>query len=253
MQFVEIGNFSIRMYGVIFALGVLMAYFVIQKLFKLAHPSFKNIDSLLFTVLLTGLLGARLYHVFDVWEYYSKNLTEIIAIWNGGIGIYGGLIGGFLGLLIYTKIKKLSILSILDVLTPGVALAQSIGRWGNFFNQEAYGYPSNSLWAIKIDPANRLPGFEKYEYYHPTFLYESLMLMLAFIALFFLFRKRGRSVGLVFACYLFFYGITRLITEQFRIDTWQHDGIKVAQVISISFIIVGSFLIWYFHKFSKSR
>ncbi len=249
----EIGNFSIRVYGIIFALSVLVAYYTIQKLFKLSQPGFKNIDSLLFTVLLTGLLGARLYHVVDIWQYYSVNPLEIIAIWNGGIGIYGGLIGGFIGLFVYTKVKKLPVLSILDILTPGVALAQSIGRWGNYFNQEAYGYPTNVFWAIKIDPVNRLPGFEKYQYFHPTFLYESLLLMLAFLLLVFIFKKFYQSTGLVFASYLILYGITRSITEQFRIDTWQHDGVKIAQVISLSFILVGSFLLWHFKRLSMSR
>lgn len=242
-QSIQIGDLTIRLYGIIFSLSVLSAYILIGKLANLSNINKKHLEATLYIVLIFGLIGARFYHVFDEWNYYSKNPIDIIKIWNGGVGIYGGLILALIALIVFCKAKKQKILPILDVITPGVLLAQAIGRWGNYFNQEAYGYPSTLPWAIKIDPINRLRGFEKYEYFHPTFLYESLLSLFFVFILIFLFYKKNRNQGQIFAFYLVFYGITRLITEHFRIDTWEQGGLKIADLISLILILSGSFLI----------
>ena len=243
-QSIQIGELTVRFYGIIFSLAVLSAYLLIGKLASQSKVDKKHLEATLYIVLIFGLVGARFYHVFDEWNYYSKNPIDIIKIWNGGIGIYGGLILALVALVVFCKTKKQKILPILDVITPGVLLAQAIGRWGNYFNQEAYGYPSSLPWAIKIDAVNRLPGFENFEYFHPTFLYESLLAIFFVFILVLIFYKKNQNHGLVFACYLVFYGITRLITEHFRIDTWQQGGLKIADILSMGLIFVGLFLVF---------
>lgn len=239
----QIGNISIRWYGIIFATGVALAYLLISKLANISKVPKKHLEASLYIVLIFGLVGARLYHVADQWDYYSRNLGETIKIWQGGIGIYGGLFGGFFGLILYSRLKHLNILKLLDVITPGVLLAQAIGRWGNFFNQEAYGYPTNLPWAIKIDQANRLNGFENYQYFHPTFLYESALALGGLAILIVCFHKLHKHSGLTFSLYLVIYGAIRLFVEHFRIDTWQQDGIKIAQAVSLAIILIGVVLL----------
>lgn len=245
---INIGPLTVRWYGVIFALAVLAAYITISRLAKISKLNRSQLENSLFFVLIFGLIGARAYHVADQWSYYSQHLIQILEIYNGGIGIYGGLIGGLTGLVLYAKIHKAKIFPILDVITPGLILAQGIGRWGNYFNQEAYGAPTSLPWAITIDPLNRLTGFENYSTYHPTFFYESVLCLVFFALLIFIFRKSYKKIGTTFGFYLIFYGLTRLIVEQFRIDTWQEGGVKIAQIISALFLIAGVLTVFLIRK-----
>ncbi len=235
----QIGNFSIHWYGLIFAFAVAVAYSVINKLSFCSTLSKKHIEASLYIALIFGIFGARFYHVADQWAYYSVNLIDIIKIWQGGIGIYGGLFGGLIGILFYSFYKKFNPLLVFDLFSPAVLLAQAIGRWGNYFNQEAYGSPSNLPWAIKIDAVNRLRGFENFQTFHPTFLYESILAVVASAILIIVYRKNSQKIGLTVSLYLISYGLIRLFVEKFRIDTWQEGGIKIAQIISLLFVFAG--------------
>ena len=157
-----------------------------------------------------------------------------------GLGIFGAVIGGAIGLLIYTKWKKLSTLRWLDIVAPGLILAQAIGRWGNFFNQELYGYPTDLPWGIYIDPANRLPGYETFSHFHPLFAYESLWNFLGFALLMVLGRKlRHRLLeGDIFFLYVIYYGVGRFLLEGLKIDVWTIASIPTARWITGVAIVV---------------
>jgi len=205
--------------------------------------------------LFLGVIGARLYHVASSLPYYIDHPNQIFGLRMSGFGIYGGVIGGALGLWIYTFRHKLSFLRWADYAAPGLALAQAIGRWGNFFNQELYGYPTNLPWGIYIAPENRLPGFEQYERFHPTFLYESLWNLLAFGILFTLSRKAKDRLlegdlillwGVLYSLGRFFVEFER--PDAYQLKTWVLTGVPMAQWVAIAIILVCGGALIYRHQ-----
>ena len=234
----NIGPVTIQFYGIFISLGILSA---ILYAFYEAHRRGENLDhvvNMALVVVPLGIIGARLYHVVDYWSYYSQHLGEIIG--GRGLGIYGAILGGAIGVLIYCAWKKLSPLRWMDIIAPGLILAQAIGRWGNFFNQELYGYPTDLPWGIYIEPANRLPGFESYTHFHPLFLYESLWNLIGFVILFFINRKYGKRLldGEVTIAYFMYYSVGRFILEGMKIDVWTIAGFPTARWISIITFVV---------------
>jgi len=210
--------------------------------------------------LIVGIIGARLYHVFSSpaggpvgWEYYRQNPLEIIAFWRGGLqgfGIFGAVAGGFLGMWLYCRLARLDLLRWLDYAAPGLILAQAIGRWGNYFNQELYGPPTNLPWAVYIEPAYRLAGLEQYETFHPVFVYESLANLVVFgvlVGLSLRARRRLRD-GDIFFAYLIGYGIVRFGLEFLRPDAWRLGAIAAAQVMALIGIAIGALAIMYRHR-----
>ncbi len=174
-----IGPLKIYFYGIIIMLGVLAAVWVSSKEAQRRGLDSEIVWDMVPWLLILGIIGARLWHVFTPsqsmgvgFEYYLSHPLQIL-ITPGGLGIPGAVIGGLVAMLVYTKKKGLDFLTWIDIVAPGLALAQAIGRWGNFFNQELYGPPTNLPWAIKIDEAHRLPGYEAFTHFHPMFLYES--------------------------------------------------------------------------------
>ncbi len=175
-------SFHIYFYGILITLGVVAATLLARAEAKRRGQDPEIIWDMLFWVVIAGIVGARIWHVLTpppsmiaqgiTTQYYLTHPLDMIDIRKGGLGIPGAVAGGVLALWIYTRRKKLSLITWLDITAPGLALAQAIGRWGNFFNQELYGAPTNLPWKIYIDPAHRLPGFENVAYYHPLFLYE---------------------------------------------------------------------------------
>lgn len=183
-------------------------------------------------ILLFAVIGARLYHVLtpspsmaaygieSAWDYF-RNPAQLINIRNGGLGIYGGMLGGLIGLFIYAKRVHVPMLAWADLAVVGLALGQVFGRWGNFFNQELYGLPSNLPWAITIDSRNRLAAYSEFSRFHPAFLYESLWSLLTFIVLYWLVKRHADKLltGEVMALYLIFYAIGRTLLELVRLDS----------------------------------
>ncbi|MFL2133884.1 prolipoprotein diacylglyceryl transferase [Desemzia sp. FAM 24101] len=244
---VELGSFVIHWYGVIIATAMLVAVHLSTHEAKKKGLEEDIIIDLALWAIPIGFIGARLYYVLFELDYYLQNLGEIVAIWNGGIAIYGGLIAGGLALVGYAKKKDLSLALILDILAPNVLLAQSIGRWGNFMNQEAHGGPVTrqfleDLYLPKfIIEQMRINGI----YYHPTFLYESLWSLLGFVLIIALRnRKQLLRRGEVALSYVLWYSVGRFFIEGMRTDSlWIGDWIRVSQALSLA-LFIGAIIVW---------
>jgi phosphatidylglycerol:prolipoprotein diacylglycerol transferase len=234
----SIGPLSIRWYGILMAVALLIG----TKL-ALDEARRQGIDEDTFLNLILigaplGWLGARLYYVIFNWSYYSQHPIEIPMIWRGGLAIHGGLTAAILVGWWYAKRHNLDFWQIADITAPSLALGQAIGRWGNFFNQEAYGYPTSLPWAMYIAGQWR----------HPTFLYESIWDFLVFLVLLRLRRHPKIKPGDVFLSYLALYSVGRFIVEGFRTDSLMLGSLRAAQVASVGIIIAATYIIWQRHK-----
>ena len=171
----EAGPFALRYYGLCIALGIVAATWLTgRELDRKGYDSALALDALFFVVPL-GFIGARVYHIATDYGLYARDpIPGVFEVWNGGLGIYGAVAGGFLGLILFGWYRGVSPLVLADAAAPGVILAQAIGRWGNYFNQELFGRPSDLPWAIRIAPENRPVGYTDATSFHPTFLYESI-------------------------------------------------------------------------------
>ncbi len=239
----QLGPLTIRWYGILMAtamaVGLWLAYREAQR--RGADP-----EDLLKTselALLGGLLGARLYYVAFNWEYYGRVPLKIIAVWEGGLAIHGGLLGGILVGGSYAWWKRLPLAQHLDIVAPSLALGQAIGRWGNFFNEEAFGTPTALPWRLYISPPHRPIEYAQAEYFHPTFLYESAWdLFVVSLLVFVLRRCLERARGSLFLAYVGLYSVGRLLVEGLRTDSLMLGSIRVAQLVSgiaIAVAVVG--------------
>jgi len=234
-----IGPLKIYFYGIIIMIGVLAAIWVAVRGAKKRNLDSEYIWDMVTWLLIAGIIGARLWHVMTPSksmgvgaEYYFSHPLEILNIRQGGLGIPGAVIGGVIALIIYVKKKNLDFYTWADIIMPGLALAQAIGRWGNFFNQELYGPPTNLPWAIEIDPIHRMPGYESYSHFHPMFLYESIWNLFNCFLLLFLFNNYEEKLcpGDLFWTYLIVYPFGRFLLEFIRLDPSIVGGLNVNQV-----------------------
>lgn len=248
---IQIGNLIVHWYGIMIALAFLVGVYTIQKVcdfYKDDKLFFKENDTppqdylmdLSIVLLISAIFGARLYYCIFDWRYFSHNISEIFQIWQGGISIHGAILGGFIGGLVFCARNKLNWQRYADVVSVGLVLGQSIGRWGNFFNSEAFGAPTNLPWKLYIPAQFRPETLINYEYFHPTFLYESLLDFTIFLILvFYVRRKLYNYRGGVFFTYLILYSIVRFFIEGLRIDSIYYVfGLPLAQFISILLLIV---------------
>lgn len=243
-RIIEVGPLTIHIYGLVIAFAIYVAYWLSKKKAHLHQIPQKLFDDpILLIPLIISLIGARLYHVLDYWDIYKNNLWSVLNISAGGLGIFGVLGGFLLGLFIISKVKKLNFTSLLDLVSPSMLLAQAIGRFGNWVNQEAFGPPTNLPWGIYIQPENRPPQFSQSTHFHPTFFYEAVIDAVFFIVLLKL-SKRFNKPGQVFALYLILYSIGRFTAEFFRIDTAQIESVKVAHVLTVVIFLLGLGLIF---------
>ncbi len=261
----QIGPLAVHWYGIFVTLGMTLATYLagLEAKRRGEDPNVVWDGALL--VILLGLIGARLYHVFSSpndgsgsgWAYYSQNPIEIIAIWRGGLGIFGGLIGGLIGIIYIIWRRRLALLRWLDIVTPGVLIAQAIGRWGNYANQELYGGPTGSAWwGITIAPEFRvktgkidftdLAAYPPDTRFHPTFFYESAWNFIGFILLMWAgrrFQNRLRD-GDILAGYLFWYGVGRGWVELlFRPDAWTIGALPTAVWVSIGLMSAAALIV----------
>ncbi len=253
--FLEISFVKIHWYGFLITLAGVLGFFIFYKLARKSGLDKKFIFDLTFWLIIWGLIGARLYHILSEINYYFQNPLEIFFIWNGGLGIFGVVVAGlivifyktcpeprqdFLGLGRDEGSRGMKpFLLVLSLLTPALALGQSIGRWGNYFNQELYGLPSNLFLAIPIDLKNRLAGFETFNFFHPVFLYESLFcfLMAVFLTII-LIKIKNLNSGFIFILYIFLYSLWRFFIEFLRIDPQPiFLNLRLAQWVSLIFVI----------------
>ncbi|EOA9544220.1 prolipoprotein diacylglyceryl transferase [Staphylococcus aureus] len=242
----NLGPLSVRWYGIIIAVGILLGYFVAQRALVKAGLHKDTLVDIIFYSALFGFIAARIYFVIFQWPYYAENPSEIIKIWHGGIAIHGGLIGGFIAGVIVCKVKNLNPFQIGDIVAPSIILAQGIGRWGNFMNHEAYGGSVSRAFLEQL----HLPNFiieNMYingQYYHPTFLYESIWDVAGFIILVNI--RKHLKLGETFFLYLTWYSIGRFFIEGLRTDSLMlTSNIRVAQLVSILLILISISLIVY--------
>ncbi len=273
-QLLNLGFFSIKWYGLLIALSILLGLNLSKKLARSRGIDPSLISEMLPSLVLSSIIGARIYYVIFEYRQFSGdnfftpikifnvylNIPSSLAIWQGGIAIHGALLGGFLSIYLFCKSKKIPLKIFLDLLMPSVILGQAIGRWGNFFNNEAFGIPTNLPWKVFIPLSNRPIIFANYQFFHPTFLYESLWNLLIFILLIYVFNKQNKESsilpGLITCLYLITYSFGRFWIEGLRIDSlclggyppYCEGGLRIAQFISI--FLFSSGLIWlYFLKF----
>ena len=246
------GPFTIGWYGILIALGVIAAIVLASIEAKRRGENPEHVLNMALIAIPLGIIGARLYHVIDQWSFYSQNPSLIFG--GAGLGIFGAIIGGAIGLLIYTVWKKLKPLRWLDICVPGLILAQAIGRWGNFLNQELYGYPTNLPWAIYIDPAHRLPGYESFSRFHPLFLYESMWNFLGAFLLLLLARKLKNRLlnGDIFFLYIIYYSLGRFFLEGLKLDVWTMAGIPTARWITGA-AFIASILVMVYRRYRLRR
>jgi len=247
----QIGPIKVAWYGIMIMTGVIAAVALAFIEAKRRGENLDHVVNLALVVLPLGIIGARLYHVIDDWAIYSKDPIRIFG--GAGLGIYGAVIGGAIGLIIYTRWRKLSTLRWLDIVAPGVILAQAIGRWGNFFNQELFGYPTDMPWGIHIDPENRLntpfADLPPDTRFHPLFLYESILNILGAVMLLVVGRKLKKHLldGDIFCLYVIWYGIVRFYLEGLKISVWTLGGIPTARWIAGLGIIIALAVMIYRH------
>ena len=261
---ISIGSFTITYYGIIIVFGAILGSLLASRQAKKHGQDSEIILDLLPWLLIAGIIGARLWHVFTpsasniaagvTTENYLKNPMEILALRKGGLGIPGGIIGGAIAMIIYCKVKKLNFWQLADFIAPGLLIAQSIGRWGNFVNQEVYGRPTNLPWGILIDPQHRMRGFEAVEKYHPLFLYESLLSLIGAGLLVLIGDKFKDKLykGDLFLGYLIWYPITRFLLEFLRLDPSPVNGININQTVMLIVAIIAGLALFLRHTvFSK--
>ena len=253
-------SFHIYFYGILIMLGVVAAAFLGQAEAKRRGLNPDYIWDALFWIVLAGIVGARIWHIFTpppsmveqgiTTKWYLTHPLDMINIRNGGLGIPGAIIGGAIALWFYCRNKKISFLGLADTVIPGVALAQAIGRWGNFFNQELYGKPTSLPWKIYIDPAHRVPGFQNNDYFHPLFLYESLWNLLNMAILLWMGRRfeKWLKPGDLFYVYMIMYSIGRFSLDFLRLDASQVGGINFNQTFVIFVALAAGVMLFLNHR-----
>jgi phosphatidylglycerol:prolipoprotein diacylglycerol transferase len=250
----------IRYYGIILMAGALAAAVLAERQARKAGLDPERVWDCLIWVLLAGVVGARIWHILTppqsmveagiTTRYYLTHPLDMLAVWRGGLGIPGAVIGGVLALFIYSRKHHLSFAAWVDVAAPAVALGQAIGRWGNFINQELYGMPSNLPWAIRIAPENRLPGFESFERFHPLFLYESLWNFInlgVLLAISAKYRERLQA-GDLFLIYLIIYSVGRFFLEFLRLDPSPVAGIDINQLAMAVVALASAVILFLRHR-----
>jgi len=237
-----VGPLAVRWYGILLAASILVGLWLAHRQAKREGLPADDIISAGQWAILAGLLGARLYEVAFNWDYYGRYPSKIIAVWEGGLAIHGGLIvGPLVGALLAWK-WRLPILKSLDIAAPSLAIGQAIGRWGNFFNEEAFGRPTDVAWKLYISPAHRRPGLAQFDYFHPTFLYESIWDFAVFVALVTWLRPTLRDrPGALFFCYVGLYSIGRFAIEALRLDSFWLGSFRVPQIASALGVAVAAF------------
>jgi phosphatidylglycerol:prolipoprotein diacylglycerol transferase len=258
----RLGPLAVRWYGIIIVSAVLAGAYVAHLEAKRRDQDPDHVWNALLLCLILGIIGARLYHVFSSpqgemlgWDYYRQNPIAILQIWHGGLGIYGAVLGGIVGVYIYARLNNLSFLQWADIGALGLILAQVIGRWGNFVNQELYGYPTNLPWGITIAPP-RMPPYNDLTVYpadtrfHPAFLYESLWNLLGFLLLMYIARRYSERLldGDILCLYAIWYPVGRIFVEALRPDAWLIGSIPAAQIFAAIAIFVSGAIIVYRHR-----
>ncbi len=243
---------DIAWYGISIALGVVAALLLAQYTCKLVNI---NYDDMLTVFLITfpiAIIGARLYYVIFEFDQYRDNLMSIFNIRKGGLAIHGGIIAAVIVVAIYCNKKKINFFDIMDMAAPCIILAQGIGRWGNFFNQEAHGGPVTEAFISKFPQFIQNGMLIKGTYYHPTFLYESIWNVLVCLLLLYMLKKVSKK-GVIFFSYIGLYSVARFFIEGLRTDSLMLGSIRMAQLVSIIGVVIWVAGVIYCYKFNRDR
>ncbi len=230
-----IGTWPVYWYGILISAALLIGMFLAQRLAKSRGYDVDKLWSVLLLMVPAAVVGARLYYVLFRWDLYGGDPLTILKVWHGGLAVHGGILGGLLAILIGCKIWKLDFFGVLDCVAPALALGQAIGRWGNFFNGEAYGGVTSLPWGIHVAADPYL--------HHPTFLYESIWDFLLFLLLLAVF-KRSKRTGNVACLYFMIYSVGRFFIESLRTDSLMIGPLKQAQVISVCLFVLAAVIFW---------
>ncbi|HET7011645.1 MAG TPA: prolipoprotein diacylglyceryl transferase [Anaerolineales bacterium] len=254
---IHLGPLYLRFYGIILVMGAATAAYLAGSMMKRDGKDPDLVWDGLLWVLAFGIIGARLWHVFTPSKtlldmgidtrYYLTHPLDILLTWRGGLGMPGAILGGVFGMYLFARRRKLKLVELLDYAAPGVPLAQAIGRWGNFVNQELYGPPSDLPWAIFIRPENRMAGYESFERFHPLFLYESIWNLALFGVLYWLWRRHRnwfRPPDL-FLLYLVGYGVGRFLLEFLRLDYVPAFGINLNQAVMLLLAVAAALVVFF--------
>ena len=256
-----LGPIYIRFYGIILMLGALAGAWLATREAKRRGHEPEIVWDLLTYLLVGGIIGARIWHILTpppssgvTASWYLTHPLDAMAIWKGGLGIPGAVIGGAIVLYFYTRRHKLSFAEWADIASPSLALGQALGRWGNYFNQELYGSPTNLPWKISISPEHRLPEYTNVEYYHPLFLYESIWNLGNMFFLLWVSRRYADRLkdGDIFLMYLIIYPIGRFLLDFLRLDASLVNGININQTVMAIVAVCASAALYWRHRADRS-
>lgn len=240
----QLGPVAVRWYGLLIASAVLIGVSLSQYLAEKRRVNPELLGDLAIWLVVGAIPCARIYYVAFEWRQYVDRPEDLIAIWKGGIAIHGAILGGTIAALIFAKIQRVSFWQLADLVAPSAILGQAIGRWGNFFNSEAFGRPTDLPWKLYIPPNSRPPEYTDFEYFHPTFLYESLWNLAVFGLLLTLFFRdlQGKirlKIGALFLVYITAYSCGRVWIEGLRTDSLMFGPLRTAQMVSLTGIVLG--------------
>lgn len=247
---ITIGSLEVKWYSFLLLLAFSIGFIIVMKQRDKVNLTKTEMLDMLFYLIIVSIVGARVYYVVFNLDYYMSNPIDIIKIWEGGLAIHGGILFGIIYLFVYCRRKKIKILNMTDIIVPALVLGQAIGRWGNFFNQEAFG-PITTYEQLK---SLHIPNFVingmyiNHHYYHPTFFYESLFCLFIFIVLIILIKLKLDKRGICTSIYLILYGIERFFMEGLRQDSLMFFYFKVARIVSIIMIIIGICILFFNKK-----
>jgi len=243
---IDLGFVSLHVYGILLAVGVVVATLIALRRWTSWGHDRAQFDSIVVWVVIGGVVGARLYHVATDSEKFEGDWGRVFEIWKGGLSIWGVILGGLLAVIIVCWIKHLEIQLVTDAIVPGLLVAQAIGRFGNWFNQELFGEPTTLPWALEIDLVNRPSGFEQFTTFHPTFLYESIYCLLLVGVMLWVERRRHVRNGQTSALYLAGYCFGRFFLENLRIDDAKLVGpLRVNAWVSLVGVLAGvAWFVW---------
>jgi len=253
----SIGPLFVRFYGIILMSGAVAGAFLAVREAKRRGYDGEIVWDLFIYLLIGGIIGARVWHILTpspstgvTAGWYLSHPLDALAVWKGGLGIPGAVIGGLIALFFYSRRTGINFAEWTDIASPSLALGQAIGRWGNFVNQELYGAPTNLPWKIYIDPAHRLTDYLNVEYYHPLFLYESLWNLMNLFLLFWISRRFASSLknGDIFLTYLVVYPIGRFLLDFLRLDASMVGGININQSIMAVVAVFAAVTLYLRHR-----
>jgi len=249
---IQFGPLAIRWYGIFMATAFLLGIWLASRRAQQNNIDPNHILNMVTLIIPASIIGARLYYVLFTWDSYRYEPLEMLAIWHGGLAIHGGIIGGLLAGLFYVRRYKLQPWLMADIAAPSVILGQAIGRWGNFINQEAHGGPVTEQFMSHFPAFIKNQMFIEGQYFHPTFLYESMWNLLVFVMLTWRWPRKKVDGEIAFL-YLILYSSGRFFVESLRTDSLMIGPIKVAQLVSIILIIIGAVGIWLLRQNSKKK